>query len=657
VLAGTYYGGIFTSSNYGTNWTQYGTNSGLLSNGATKIVVNGISTYIINGHEVAVSTNNGNTWTSISKGLPSYDGAGNFDLNDLVVSGTTLYAAFSSYSFDSLGGVYISTDNGANWTRKVSGLTSTKINSLVIKGNTILAGTEDKGIFITTNGGNNWLEANTGITNGRTNKIMYNSFSYFASVDGSLYRSVNGTDWTHVTYGGGGSYVRARDFDIVNSMIVTFDQYTSSSFEFYISLDNANNWTRNYASTTNYFRKILIAGTKILGCGENGVSEIANNGNTVVELNNGLTADYISNPTVIGSNIYGNMGNFSYTSSDNGNTWNKLGDRFYRFYSFNNTLYGIIESAYGYSTNNGASFTTVKPFPDTVYNYINDMAVNGNNVYLATDTGVYYSGNNGSTWEKRSNGVDTRVSSIFYKDNNLFASTNNGFFISTNNAINWTKVNGEIGNAIIGRVKANGSTLYAFTYFDTKIKGPFVSINNGTSWTKMSVVDTLIFDIAFNGSNLYVADFMTGISSSNNNGAFWAKKNEGLIPNVFGGFNFYATEDIFIANNYIFTYVGGDNRGLYKRPLSEVTAINEVSSTTTNIYPNPTSGIIYIATIQALETIRVFDVSGKLVQTLTNPNKLTSVELDLSGLDNGIYFIHAQTENGKVSKSKLVVSK
>ncbi|MFZ4796760.1 MAG: T9SS type A sorting domain-containing protein [Bacteroidia bacterium] len=31
--------------------------------------------------------------------------------------------------------------------------------------------------------------------------------------------------------------------------------------------------------------------------------------------------------------------------------------------------------------------------------------------------------------------------------------------------------------------------------------------------------------------------------------------------------------------------------------------------------------------------------------------------LDLSNLSNGIYFIHAQTENGGISKSKVVVSK
>jgi len=85
--------------------------------------------------------------------------------------------------------------------------------------------------------------------------------------------------------------------------------------------------------------------------------------------------------------------------------------------------------------------------------------------------------------------------------------------------------------------------------------------------------------------------------------------------------------------------------------------VKENGLTSTNIFPNPTSGIVTIAANQALETIHVFDVSGKLVHSQTNITKQNNVEIDLSALNNGIYFIHAQTENGEVSKSKVVVSK
>ena len=75
-----------------------------------------------------------------------------------------------------------------------------------------------------------------------------------------------------------------------------------------------------------------------------------------------------------------------------------------------------------------------------------------------------------------------------------------------------------------------------------------------------------------------------------------------------------------------------------------------------NIYPNPTSGIVTISSNQAIVNIEVFDVTGKLVYSQQNI-KQTNTTLDLSTLSNGIYFINDVTENGGVSKSKVVVSK
>jgi 6-phosphogluconolactonase (cycloisomerase 2 family) len=86
--------------------------------------------------------------------------------------------------------------------------------------------------------------------------------------------------------------------------------------------------------------------------------------------------------------------------------------------------------------------------------------------------------------------------------------------------------------------------------------------------------------------------------------------------------------------------------------------INEVNKTNhITIYPNPTSGIVTISSIQTIANIEVFDVTGKLVYTQQNNNNQTNLEINLSALSNGIYFINAQTENGEISKSKLVISK
>ena len=104
-------------------------------------------------------------------------------------------------------------------------------------------------------------------------------------------------------------------------------------------------------------------------------------------------------------------------------------------------------------------------------------------------------------------------------------------------------------------------------------------------------------------------------------------------------------------------WVNRNSETFYYKAFSPNSSALEIESIASNIFPNPTSGIVTIVANQDLETIHVFDVSGKLVHSQTKITKQNNVEIDLSALNNGIYFIHAQTENGEVSKSKVVVSK
>ncbi|MGD0342800.1 MAG: T9SS type A sorting domain-containing protein [Bacteroidales bacterium] len=104
-------------------------------------------------------------------------------------------AGFDSYS----GGVFRSTDNGANWTAMSTGLTAISVSSLVVSGTNIFAGT-DNGVFLSTNDGTSWTS--TGIKNrfvtalnaSGTNLFAANNYRVFLSTD-------NGTNWTEVDTG------------------------------------------------------------------------------------------------------------------------------------------------------------------------------------------------------------------------------------------------------------------------------------------------------------------------------------------------------------------------------------------------------------------------------------------------------------------------
>ena len=53
------------------------------------------------------------------------------------------------------GGVFLSTNNGNNWTAVNNGFTSICIYSIVTNGNNIFAGTSGSGVFLSTNNGAN----------------------------------------------------------------------------------------------------------------------------------------------------------------------------------------------------------------------------------------------------------------------------------------------------------------------------------------------------------------------------------------------------------------------------------------------------------------------------------------------------------------------
>ncbi len=71
-------------------------------------------------------------------------------------------------------------------------------------------------------------------------------------------------------------------------------------------------------------------------------------------------------------------------------------------------------------------------------------------------------------------------------------------------------------------------------------------------------------------------------------------------------------------------------------------------NTLVNVYPNPNSGVFYIDGLEKENSIEVYDVSGKLV--LQTSTKNTSVTMDLSGKDKGVYFCKIINTSSKAVK-------
>lgn len=72
------------------------------------------------------------------------------------------------------------------------------------------------------------------------------------------------------------------------------------------------------------------------------------------------------------------------------------------------------------------------------------------------------------------------------------------------------------------------------------------------------------------------------------------------------------------------------------------------------LYPNPTKGIVNVQTDQAIESIRVFDINGRLLVRLSGvkiTSKRTQFELPQ---EKGLYLVRIVTEDGQLFTEKIV---
>jgi hypothetical protein len=81
----------------------------------------------------------------------------------------------------------------------------------------------------------------------------------------------------------------------------------------------------------------------------------------------------------------------------------------------------------------------------------------------------------------------------------------------------------------------------------------------------------------------------------------------------------------------------------------DVTSINDNYSANINIYPNPVNGRLYIETLTQTQTIEIYDIYGRrqVAETMSHQGNLT---IDVSDLNNGIYFVKISTEEGDIVK-------
>jgi len=189
LFAGTYKGGVFLSTNNGGNWTP-------VNNGLLNLKIYGLAynpPYVFAGTDgsgLFLSTNNGVSWTS--------SGMSDKIIGDITGNESNLFA---SVSFP-IRGVYRSTDICKSWAPAgMAGLTDKNILALTLNGSNLYAGTAYTGVFISTDNGDNWTNLNNGLTDDVWTIIFHNS-DIFAGTGHGVYLSTNGgNDWINISDG------------------------------------------------------------------------------------------------------------------------------------------------------------------------------------------------------------------------------------------------------------------------------------------------------------------------------------------------------------------------------------------------------------------------------------------------------------------------
>ena len=300
------------------------------------------------------------------------------------------------------------------------------------------------------------------------------------------------------------------------------------------------------------------------------------------------------------------FGSGVYKSTDGGITWNKVWDALtgmncvyvdqngyvYVGLNYTSTQGGI----YG-STDGGSNWEQVFYQVDNIY----AITKLSNGRILAASYGkVYYSDNNGGSWNSTTNGFVSFTPSAFAVNNmnEVFLSTlGYGIYKSTDNGISWVNKTGA-GPDYSSLIINSDGVMFA----GTRGYWVYTSTDNGENWQLVK---------SGMGDDKFVLSLLTNSSGY-----------------LFAGMDYY---------------------GLYKSVNKVVTDIDEIKIIPTNFkleqnYPNPfnpSTKIKYAISRGQFVTLKVYDVLGNEVAALVNEERAAGnyeVEFNGPNLSSGIYF-------------------
>ena len=367
---------------------------------------------------------------------------------------------------------------------------------------------------------------------------------------------------------------------------------------------------------------------------------------------NGMgTNRYIYSLSVQGSNIFAGASTGGvYLSSNNGTSWSQTSLNspvIQKLFTNGNYVFaGTGSQGVYYTTNNGSNWSQSSLNNKTIFSFTSKNTA----LFAGSDSnGVYRSTNNGSAWQP-SGLSGLTIYSLAQAGGLILAGTSGyGMYVSTDDGSTW--IPAPFFNLSVFDFAVDGSVVFAGTS-----AGIYKSTNNGFNWLQIALEEELVGDIEISGSNLFAGTFSGGVYVSNNYGANWVQRNEGLTQLTSGA--------LCILNNYIFN---GTQNSVFRRPLSEIIGIKQISNEVPSFYSlsqnypnpfNPVTNINFAIPENGFVKLTIFDINGREVETLVN-DKLGAgtynADWNAANYSSGVYFYKLTTKEFSDTKRMVLV--
>lgn len=295
-----------------------------------------------------------------------------------------------------------------------------------------------------------------------------------------------------------------------------------------------------------------------------------------------------------------------------------------------------------------------------------------NNIWAVGDSGVILNSSDfGNNWTLNNSLSNKRLNSIQFKNNNIgFIAGNNGTLLSTLNGGNtWDNINIETTKDLFS-ITITDNYVYLLAgwvddyYYDCD---EFFKTNDHINWVSHYIefeipgVSVLYFQNDSLGFYLSSActtngDCGIGINKTTDFGETWEKSLDDWNPPYMPGLGYSDIEFVTDSIGYVLC---GDiilkttDGGIF-------VGIKELNNNPDfTIYPNPSySNELNIKLINAefsSFSIKIFDINGKLTLKRTNLNSVEKI--NISNLNEGVYFVKLLKEGKIIDVKKLVKMK